>query len=84
MLGAATGAAVAEPFWFSGVTGAWFWIAGVAPGVGAVVGATRGVCGPGKARGARAGGIGAVVLIAIVLAVLYGVALLILLSIGPE
>jgi len=83
--GAVTGAAVAVPFWFSGAAGSWFLIAGLAPGVGAVVGGTLGVClGVGKARGARAGGIGSVVLIAIVVAVLYGVALLILSSIGPE
>lgn len=85
MFGAVTGAAVAAPFWLSGVTGSWFLIAGVAPGVGAVIGATLGVwLGPGKAREARAGGIGVVALIAIVVAVLYGVALLILSSIGPE
>jgi len=82
LLGAITGAAVSAPLWFSGVTGSWFLIAGLAPGVGAVVGAILGAClGP---REARADGIAGVVLIAIVVAVLYGVALLILSSIGPE
>ena len=81
LLGAVTGAVVSVPLWSSGPTGSRFWIAGLAPGVGAVIGA---VLGAGRARGARADRIGAVVLIAIVVAVLYGVALLILLSIGPE
>jgi hypothetical protein len=87
LLGAVTGVAysVSYEVWFFALTGWWFVIAEIAPTVGAVVGATLGVClGLGKARGARPGRIGAAVLIVFAIAVLNGLALLILSSIGPE